>query len=172
MIKITHRMFCVLLATVMVAACDKVTEKASDKLAEEMIESAIGGDADIDIKRDGEQITVKSDEGEMTISSGESASLPDSFPKDVPLPEGLAIESTMSMPQGMLVSGKLSGKSDDAISQMKKQMQDNGWKETMNMTSDGSNFSTYSKAERVVNYTFETLGDETEVNVIVAKDGA
>ena len=61
------------------------SQKLGENMAENMIESATGGKADVDINSD--SVTVKTDEGSFSTA----ASLPDGFPSDVPVYPGSAI---------------------------------------------------------------------------------
>ncbi len=87
------------------AVIDKATESASERAVEKMIEAS--GDGEIDIDRDGDSFSIKTEdgsmsvdgEGNMVIESDEgtatiktSDELPDDFP-DIPLPNDLIIES-------------------------------------------------------------------------------
>ena len=67
------------------AGCGKIADKASEQIAERIIEKQTGGK--VDIQKDGEKIKIETDEG--TITGG--ASIPDGWPSDIPLPKDLRV---------------------------------------------------------------------------------
>ena len=62
---------------------EKAEEKVAEKIAEKAIAAQTGKKVDIDI--DKERMQIKTEDGEMTLTSGESAKIPDTFPKDIPI---------------------------------------------------------------------------------------
>lgn len=72
-----------LLALSSLAACGGPSEQAAQSLAEEAVEGAVGGDADIS----DDSMTVTDSEGnEMAV--GSDITIPDTWPEDVPLFDG------------------------------------------------------------------------------------
>ncbi len=69
---------------------EKITEEAMEKAIEEGIEGEEGTEADVDIS--GEEVSIKTDEGEMTI--GQGADLPQGFPGVVPVYPDMQISSS------------------------------------------------------------------------------
>lgn len=72
--------------------CGGIAEKA----AEVAIEQSTGGAVDLDAG-DG-SITITDEETGGQITGGVGASLPDSFPKEIPVPEGASLVSSQSVP--------------------------------------------------------------------------
>ncbi len=92
------------------AACNPgeiIAEKVAEQVVEKSMEAGSGGQADVDIK-DG-QMTVKTDKGEVNVSTGDSAKIPDSFPKDVYVPDGATVMMAMELPEGHTVTLKVKG---------------------------------------------------------------
>lgn len=75
-----------------VSGCGKAAEKIGQKATEKAIESGADGNADVDIS-DGE-MNIETEDGSFSVGSGE---IPDSWPEDVPLPDGLEVLSAMDM---------------------------------------------------------------------------
>lgn len=69
-----------------IAACGA----ANERLTEEIIEQAGGGDADVDLDLESGEVSVETDEGSFTIGGGE---IPDGFP--VPFPDGGTVQSVL-----------------------------------------------------------------------------
>lgn len=76
-----------LVAPLVLAALATTTSCGGDDVAEnraeDAIEDASGGDADVDI--DGEQVEITTSEGTVTMGKGD---LPDGFPDDIPVIDG------------------------------------------------------------------------------------
>jgi hypothetical protein len=73
----------VLLAFVLLLApgCKKITEKASEKVAEKMIEQSSGGKAKVDLDSKDGSMKVSSDDGKTQTQMGKGATLPESWPE-------------------------------------------------------------------------------------------
>ena len=152
------------LTTCALVACGK---SPSERAAEAAIEASTGNKADVDAK-DG-TVTLKTDEGEMKMSGGEDAKLPASFPKDVYLPKDYVVESSMEMPNALVLSldtkGKIDALADDAGKQMAKQ----GWKQSFAMqNSADSNMTVYEKENRTATVSFSTEGDKVKLGLQIA----
>jgi ABC-type glycerol-3-phosphate transport system substrate-binding protein len=84
------RLILVFVLALMAAAC------GGEQISEQLAEQAIGGNADVDISGDGDDVTVniQSDDGSLSLGSG--ASLPDELM--IPVPDGGKV--TLSGVQG------------------------------------------------------------------------
>lgn len=67
------------------AGCSNPADEAAERLTEELVEGAGGGEVDVDI--DDETITLSDEEGNE-FSAGEGSTIPDTWPAEVPLYEG------------------------------------------------------------------------------------
>ena len=84
-----------LLLSFAISACLGGCRKAADAATETAIETASGNK--VDVERDGDKVTYKTEEGEMTMQGGVDLPLPADFPKDVYLPKTYAVNSVMDM---------------------------------------------------------------------------
>ncbi|HWL43510.1 MAG TPA: hypothetical protein VNQ73_11250 [Ilumatobacter sp.] len=104
---------------------------------ERMIERAAGGDADITIDGDSGSFRLDSDEGSVDFST--SGRLPDDWPADVALPDGLAITSSSSIDGGasghMIAVSGTAALTLDEFDAFYRQALD-GWSEALRTTSD------------------------------------
>ena len=172
------------------SGCGKAAEIAAEKAAEKAIESEMGGDADVEIDKDG-QITVKAGDGEktlninskdgnmtmqagdgksaMTMEAGESVALPDSLPADVPLPEGATwnlVQQSTGEAQGLMLQGSVATAMADLAATLKSQATAQGW--TLVQETNVPNqmaLMSFSKGEQSLNYTLGMDGDKTTVMV-------
>lgn len=144
-----------LLAAAIAAACALPgCKRASEALAEQAIEQASGDK--VDIRQDGDTVSIKTDQGEMTVASaqdGGSVALPAGFPDDVFLPEPRTVSSAMDM-AGMKAVNIATGAALAQVSaDVEKAMQDRGWKREMSMqTGADSSTLVYSKDKRQAVY--------------------
>ena len=143
--------------------CGKAAEKIAEKATEKAIESEAGGDANVDIGKDG-QVKIETEDGSLSINSGE---VPDSWPEDIPLPDDLDVASSMSTPDGATVSGMTSVGVDDAMAFYEDAL--DGWTISgeFNTSGDGASTSsaTYERDERVVTISASSNDDGTVLSV-------
>jgi hypothetical protein len=143
-------------ATVALAltACGK---SAGERAAEAAIEASTGQKANVDAKNGA--VTIKTDKGEMKMTSGDSAALPASFPKDVYLPEHYAVKSAMEMPNAMVLEIEAPGAVAALAADASKRMQAQGWKQQMAMAQTGqSQVLVYEKEKRSATLSFNDNG--------------
>lgn len=86
--------------TFVLAGCGNIAEKAVEKAIEK------GTGTEIDTDRDG-NVTIKGQDGESNFQVGEGTSIPDDFPKDVPLPKGGKLMGSTTTPDawGLTLQG-------------------------------------------------------------------
>ena len=154
----------VLLATlaVVLPAC----QRAQDAAAEAALERATG--TEMDIKDDGKQVTIKTDQGDLRIAAadaGDSVALPADFPADVYLPRQHRVASVMDM-AGLKMVNLTSTSTLQALSaEVEKSMQAGGWKREMAMQAEGSASLMYSKDKRQAVYQLLKGDDGTQVAI-------
>jgi hypothetical protein len=154
-------LFLLLVGTLCLAGCGK---SPSERLSEAAISAASGNKVAVD--RNGDQVTFKSEQGEMKIASGASAALPASFPKDVYLPAKYSIDSVMEMPNAQVVSLAASGSAAALFADASKQMQAQGWKQTMAMQQSGSaQMLAFEKDQRSAMLTFDDQDGAVKVGL-------
>ena len=141
-------------AALTLTACGK---SPGERLAEKALSVATG--QQVEVAKDGGEVTFKTDKGDMKITGGEGARLPADFPKDVYLPAGYTVESSMQLPGAIVVSlaapGRVSAMFDDAS----KRMQAQGWKQTMTMQQSGeTQMLAFEKPERSAMVSFDADG--------------
>ncbi|MFC5571161.1 hypothetical protein ACFPN1_13935 [Lysobacter yangpyeongensis] len=110
------------------AACGK---SPGERMAEAAIEARTGHKADVDADKG--QMTIRTDQGEMKISSGGGTALPATFPKDVYLPRDYTVEAAMEMPNAVIVHLRTGGAAADVATAADRQMQADGWKSAMTL---------------------------------------
>ena len=112
------------LGLVLVAgACQKVGQTAADVA----IERATG----VQVARDGDQVTLRSADGELAIRSGESVALPQDFPSDIYLPADYQVNSVMDLQGVSMVSLRAPGQVSTLSAAAREAMQAQGWTQSM-----------------------------------------
>lgn len=126
-------------------------KKAQDAAVETAIERATGAK----VEKDGESMTIKTEQGEVKVATAEdggTVALPADFPKDVFLPSDNKLASAMDM-GGMQMLNMTTPQELAAVSaDIEKSMQGQGWKREMAMQAGGGNTLMYSKDKRQVVY--------------------
>ena len=134
------------------SACGKSPEERAAGAAL----SAITG-ADVSVEDGGDKVTFGEGDKAMTISSGGSASLPASFPRDVYLPDEYEIDSVVDSAGFTMVSVRTQGALSAASEAARKEMLDAGWKQSMAATDDDTNhLLAYENADRTALMSFST----------------
>jgi len=104
-------------------ACQKVGQSAADVA----IERATG----VQVDRDGDQVTLRSADGDVAIRTGESLALPEDFPGDVYLPAGYQVNSVMDLQGVSMVSLSAPGQVSALSVAAREAMLAQGWTQSM-----------------------------------------
>ncbi len=150
------------------SGCFNAGQKIAEKITEENIEKSIeseGGEADVDISED--QVSIKTDEGEMTI--GQGAELPEGFPEAVPVYPMEISSSWKSVEDGkdtFSVSGLTADSEEAVFNWYKSEL--GGWniENEFSSQSDGENF--YSISANNGTYNLILLITESDEGTIVS----
>ena len=149
-----------LIATaLLLAACGK----SADEVA---VSAMTGGKVD----KDGDKMTIQTDQGAVTYNAAEGQALPASFPKDVYLPKDYTVQSTMDMAGALNVQLVVPGKAGGEFAAAGAAMPGMGWKQQVSMQQDGTSILVFDNDKQMVQYSF--TDDESGkglVNVTVTK---
>jgi hypothetical protein len=121
----------------------RATQKSKVKLAEKAIEESIKQSSqavvDVEIKDEGEEISIETEEGKITTGSQE---LPDNFPEDIPIYKDATIMSTAASGNGSVVVLKATDSLKEATSFYSEELEKNGW--TIESTTEIANATIYT----------------------------
>jgi hypothetical protein len=141
------------------AACDSsetLTEKAIEKYAEHH-----GVDMDVDLKDGAQTVTMKSDQGEITTQVGGEVKIPDGFPSDVPIYEGLTVQAASTMSDTYMLQAQSNEPLDKIVQYYVDAMPAQGWVKEAESNQGGVMYiSSYKKDGRTAGVTVVT-GDES-----------
>lgn len=160
---------CILVSMLMIGcSCSEKAEKnVAAKVAEKAIEAHTGKESDIDI--DEESMRIKTKDGEMSITSGKSAKLPDNFPKDIPMYTGVILDMAMEVPEGY----SLSFTSKDDMSKVSEwyleEMLNMGWTKEASMDMGNQKMLVFKKGERGINLVLSPDNDQTRISLTSVK---
>ena len=145
-----------LVVSISLLACLAACGKSPEERAAGAALSAITG-SEVAVEENGDKVTFGEGDKAMTISSGDSARLPASFPKDVYLPDDYEIDSVVDSAGFTMVSVRTEGALSAASEAARKQMLDAGWKQSMAATDDDTNhLLAYENADRTALMSFST----------------
>jgi hypothetical protein len=116
--------------------------KAKDLVVGNVLSRRIGGV--VDVEKDGEKVTVTSEEGEFSFE--EEGSLPDNFPSDFPIYPGAKLASSWTASSDDTDGLSLIWKTDDSVSKVgnyyESELKDAGW--TLSFTAETEDSTTFA----------------------------
>jgi hypothetical protein len=126
----------------------KMTSFTGEKLAEKLLERAGGPGTDVDINGDSVQVKMKDGSGSVEVGN---ASLPDSWPKDVPVYAGAKIQYSGSQADGNQGVIAMSMDAPEKIlAYYKETLMKDGWKNTQSVSTGAANAMQFEKDGRAI----------------------
>jgi hypothetical protein len=163
------RYFIMLAAIIVMFGCgEKGGEKVAEKAMEKAIESNIGGNAKVDVEEN--SLRIRTEEGEMTMTAGDSAKLPADFPKDVFIYKGADLNTAMELPQGFNLVFQTKDDPSKVSEVYLAEMEEKGWSKEMSMDMGGQKMLAFKKDERGVNVSIASHEEMTQISLTVAKE--
>lgn len=121
--------------------------KTQEMAVEKMIEKQTGGKADVDIAKG--RMNIKTEYGEMSVTTGEGAKVPADFPEDVYLYSPGEVQMAMEVPNGHSVSLLTKHEAGKVKEICRKKMIAEGWEQKAAMDLGGQYMLSYAKGERM-----------------------
>lgn len=161
----------VVLVAVLACAATACSKSPGERFAEAAVSAATGQTVSVD--KDGGKVTFKTDKGDVQVASGDAATLPETFPKDVHLPAGYKLESAMQSKDAILLGLDVPGDLGKLASETDQAMTGDGWKQQTAMQSAGGRLFMYEKDKRSAMMSFAPGEDgKVRVGVQLATQGA
>lgn len=118
----------------------------------------------------GQPNSPKNPETAIEVAVGEKARIPEGFPDDVPLPADFVAENVSALPaqSTYVVQGRVPGSLETVTSDLKRQIQENGWSEESPIQQEAiqdMKMMNFEKEGRMLNVTLFPEDDGTSVNV-------
>lgn len=155
------------LAITLLSGCGKFQEAASEAAAEKAIEASTGKKVDINNEDGRQTVTIESDKGTYTATSGENVSLPATFPKDVHLPSDAKLTSAVTVGPNLSVTLTSQQAIATVYETYRKAQAGDGWTETMAMQDATSGLLALEKGQQMVLTHFAAEGQTTTMVVNV-----
>jgi hypothetical protein len=146
----------------MLAACGKAQEAAEDAATEAATEAAIEAmtGAEVDVEDGGQTLSGVDEQGRaFSTSQGSAAKIPESFPADVLVPDGLVLDTSTVVGDNTFVGGTLPGDLAALVERIDTHMKDAGWTALMAMTEPSQAQLLWQRDNRSVSYMLETKPD-------------
>lgn len=116
---------CIIVLSVGCRDRDRTEERAGERLLERALRDAGGDEADVRITEGG--MTIKTDDGEITVSEGAGARLPADFPEDVLVYQGASVDSSVDTGAGKMVILMSSDSPGNVAAAYREEMPARGW---------------------------------------------
>lgn len=179
----THRRPLVALALLpallLFGGCGEASDKAAETAAEKAIESQSGGDVDVDVdngevkvetedgtyESDGDgNVRIETEDGTFTGGSG----LPDDWPEDIPMPDGVEVVYGSSSPEGATVTVTGSGSVDELMADFEDALSDWTAEDETTMETGGDTFRSarFVDGEREVSVSVSNSGGEATAALV------
>lgn len=127
---------------------------------------------DMTITGDDESFSMTSADGGMTVTAGDSAKVPDNFPKDVPVYDGLVLEFASAQQDESMYA--LNGTTKNALEEVfafyKEKLAGAGWAEQTAVTESDMALLAFTKDKRSVTVNLTKGPGETGVAVAVYRE--
>ena len=139
--------------SLLISGCGKVAEKASEKAAEKAIEQASGGNAKVDLNKEG-NVEVTTNEGTLKTGSNE---WPGQIPSDVPrFKEGeiISVVESTEEDQGTGIFVGIENAGIDSADKYKSELEKAGWSISMSSKTPEAVMFSAQKDKRVVTVSF------------------
>ena len=114
-------------------------------------------------------MNIEGGEGGVQMKVGKDATIPEDFPKDVPMYKGIKLNLSQSSDDGHIVSGTVTDDMDTVAAFFKEQAAKQGWEEegTFSTTGEGAmTMLSYKKGERTLSVTVSLQDNETMIQVV------
>ena len=141
-----HSVIMLAVLSLLLVGCGK---RAHEKAAEKMIEARMakeGVKANVDLS--GQKMTIQTKDGTTTYASGPGAKVPDTFPKDVLVYQGVTVVAAVTVPDGQNLVLESKDRADKIVAAYKSKMPAEGWHEEMSLNQPEQTMLVYKKENR------------------------
>jgi len=135
--------------------------------------------SDETIETDQGTVTVDHDDDTMTVTgggenkfemkTGKKVELPADFPDDVPVFPDATLVTSVSAPDGIMLSSESTAKPDDVLAFYKKELGSEGWTTEAEMNMGGQRMISLSKGDRQVTITASSDEGQTQISLTVGR---
>lgn len=154
-----------------ISGCSR--QSLGEKAAEKIIEAQTG--ADVDINKDGNDVTIKTQDGESQYSTGGNAKIPDDFPKEFVVADDAKIMMSSSAEGAVTITYATDIEQGEMLKKYISSFSDLGWKKEMEVDLGTGKIASFSKDKERVSVTIGENSNNTAlgksiVSVTYAKE--
>ena len=160
--QIRHPSITALVCLMALAGCGKSSD---EKAIEKTMEENSGGAAKVDVS--GNQIEISTGQGKVNVASGESVAIPAGFPKDIYVYDGAKVLTSMTMPQGHMLTLETADPASRVADAYQSAMAAAGWKQEMAMDSGTGKMFSYAKDNLHAQVTIDADSDNAKTMITV-----
>lgn len=144
-----------------------LSQKTAEKMAEKAIESQTG--ANVDIDSNGDEVTIRSEDGNVTYSAGGNVSLPENFPKELIVAGDAKISVAISSEEGASVSYITNESQENITKKYLDSLTDAGWDKVMELSTTDGNMLSFEKGEGSITVSVgENTNDQQSEKTLVS----
>jgi len=152
-----------LVAFLLVCGLAGCGEKIAEKAVEKAIEKEIGGEATVNIGE--ESLTVKGEDGTMTLTSGKAARVPENFPADVHVYDGATVLNALASNEGFHLTLQSQDSPEKIVAAYKEKMTGQNWTQEMSMDMGVQKMLSFKKDSRSASVIVAADGEKTRVTI-------
>lgn len=132
------------ISSVFLAGCtNPISQKIGENIVEKSIEAQTG--AKVDINSNGDDVTIKTDEGQTQFSAGGNVKLPDGFPKELIVVDDAKLIVASSSDAGSTVSFLTNVDQTQVREKYISSLKSDGWKKSVETTTEKGSMLNFSK---------------------------
>ena len=136
-------------------------QSLGEKAAEKIIESQTG--ADVDINKDGNDVTIKTEDGESQYSTGGTAKLPENFPKDLVIAEDAKIMMSSTAEGATTITYSTAIEQGEILKKYISTLAGLGWKKEMEIDMGAGKIASFSKDKEKTSVTIGENSNNAEL---------
>lgn len=162
-----------LILVVVATGCKSATQRTAEKVMEKSIEAQTNGQVDVDAN--GNEVTIKTEDGQIQYSAGGDVKIPDDFPKELIISNDAKVIISSSTEGGSTVAYVTNDEQGAIFDKYLSDLPDQGWKKEMELDTASGKMATFSKDKENVSITVgENNSDDksgkTLVHVVLVKN--
>lgn len=139
-------------------ASKKINQSVGENIMEKMIEAQTGNKVDIESGSNGQDITIKTDDGQTQFSAGGDVKVPANFPQELILADDAKLIIASSSEAGGSIAYLTNLDQTTVFNKYIADLSDLGWKKTMEVNSGEGKMITVSKDQDVA---YVTIGENS-----------
>ena len=160
----------VMLAAALIVSlgCRRASESVAEKMVAHAIEKEGGGKADVNL-HDG-KIDIKTKDGEMSMTAGGGAKIPEDFPKDVLVVKNAKILAAIKVPDGFSLSMESKDSVEKLMDQYTAEMKAQGWTTETTMNMGEQMVTSFAKDKRKAAVMIAKGGEGSQLTITVTQE--